>query len=128
MRGELQRHCCPLYACRLPHSAASLHNPTLDPKCEYQHCVLKERADLAHERLAPVVLPGRLLTPGRTRNPPRRLVLVVQIIAPEGRLEHSFLVPDYQLVLDRKEQHGKRHEPQYSRDGDESHPDQKVSM
>src|SRR5688572_30317960 len=64
---------------------------------------------------------------GRPRNPARSLVLVVEVLATENRFEDAFLIPNDQLVLDGKEQHRNRQEPEDARDGDESNPDQKVA-
>src|SRR6266513_2630180 len=74
----------------------------LDPERNQQHRVLQERADLTPERLAPVVIADGRLALGWPRNPARSAVLVIHIIAAEDRLQHAFLVANYQLVLDRE--------------------------
>src|SRR5207237_8065532 len=78
----------------------SLHHLTLDPEREYEHRVLKERTDLAPERLAPVMLAYRHRSSRRTGNPARRAAPVIEVVSSENRLEHSFLVAHDQLVLD----------------------------
>src|SRR5438045_3066253 len=71
---------------------------------------------------------AHLLRPARrTRNPARRAVFVLEILAAESGFEHSLLIADDQLVLDREEKYRNGQEPKHARDGDESHPDQKIS-
>src|SRR5215208_3390304 len=74
-----------------------------------------------------MMLGDRLLTLWRSRDPAWCAVLVLEVITAENGFEHTLLVAHDQLVFQREQQHCKRKKPEHPRNGDATHPDEKVA-